>query len=146
MPGPILFHIVIFSVLKLGFFYLLNRMVLLVTVSVHLYLTMSRQEDLESPYALCKVFGLTFIPLLFICNLMAFIGLFKGDIDTFYPIVRLLSQIMRLLVAVGIIVTTDDLRSYSAENFYSIFKCLKNLVNAIFCCQWPHNEIHPIIE
>ena len=143
----------IYSVLTLGFFYILLRLVSFISISVHVYLTLSRQEDLESRFALCKVFGLSIIPIIFLCIFIAYIALLKGEVVTFLPIVRLLFAIVRVLFSIGIIVTNDELRLYSGQKilllFNVVFHCMKSFyfcIKKLFCCQVNQNQIHVIEE
>ena len=145
-----IFQFLIFSNMKFGFFFILNLLVLFISVSIHVYLTLSHQEDLETSYALCKVFGLTSFPILLICMMIANMGLMKGDMGTFLPIAQLLFHIVRTLVAIGIIVTNDNLRSYSGEKIAliinTIFHFLKVGFKRIFLCRCSQNQIHEIVE
>ena len=71
--------------------------------------------------------------------MMAYIGVFKGEIDTYLPIVRLLFAMIRALVGIGIIVTNDDLRVFCQAKFHCFDCCFEAICRN-------ENQIHVITE
>ena len=142
-----------FSFISAGIFFLVFRLIFYISICVHIYLTLSRQEDLESSYALCKVFGLTLFPIVFICLFMSVIGILSSKFATAIPVATLLVTLTRILIPIGIIMTNDDLRIYSKSKLSlclnTTFHCLKlllGLLKRFLCCTLNQNQIHVVVE
>ena len=86
------------------------------------YSVLSRQEDLESSFALCKVLGLTLFPVTFLLILFCVIGVANGQPKTYLPPALFLVLFSSVLMPIAIIVTNGDTRSYSEDR---ILICLK---------------------
>lgn len=135
--------------IPIGPLFVIFRFTVFISSAVFIYSTLSRQQDLESSYGLCKFFGLIFLPLIFLCFLFGAIGALKGDFETFITLLQILLGSANTILPIGIISTTEDLRSYSASKIQIIFQAVKVVVIVpikIIRCKCNENQIHDVDE
>ena len=131
----------------------MSRLFFIISSIIMIYSTLSRQEDLESSFALCKVLGMTSMPIFAFCILFFIMSYLRNDEIPFPPILKLLGLTFQTVLAIGIIMTTDKIRSYSTTKislFLNIaFQSLKAvyifLTRRIFC-RSNENQIHVVVE
>ena len=130
---PPIIYLSCFSLILHGPFTILLRIIFYFSSTIMIFSTLSRQEDLESSYALCKFLGLTNFPIL--CLFLGFVNITSGS--DFSGTLPLLLLLLLIIVAIFIILTNDEMRSYSAGKIVAIFVTLKQL----FCCRPNENHV-----
>ena len=108
----------------MGFFHLICRLTCFISIAIQNYSVLSRQEDLESSFALCKVLGLTLFPVTFLLILFCVIGVANGQPKTYLPPALFLVLFSSVLMPIGIIVTNDNTRSYSEDRILICFNAM----------------------